>query len=250
MSCHLSIANDANQFFRQFTESQLNPFRIFGTQTISAILLDLVYATRKTLEALKELRERFSTLPPVIGLCKPSLVGHSGQFLESGVEKLVAFPDQERALRVQLRNFLEKSQNDQALQKQIFQPVPPGNLHVVNLKTYELLKNLSHLQKFPLEQLFQSFLQEMEDLVIRLSKALEQGNVSDCERLIISVRSLSGTLGASQMAQVARQMELSLKNGKPDESGLWLPFLIEQFLVLREFFETAPESRANNALLT
>ncbi|MEE4176897.1 MAG: Hpt domain-containing protein [Bacteroides sp.] len=249
LGCQLSIANDSRQFFRKYHESLLNPFQIFGCSPFQGILMDLVNAGHKTLEVLSELHARFSNLPPVVGLCRANIGKQADYFLGEGFDKLIDFPGTENALQAQLRDLLKK--NNKALGKPKAEPLNYqfDSLPVVNLKTYGLFKEFATLQDFPLDDLFHSFFQEMEGFILRLIKQYEEGNYKACQALTTSIRSLSGTLGASQMAQTSRNMEFCLKTGKPEETGDWLPYLIEQFMLLREYFEIQPSVLEETALL-
>lgn len=239
LGCKISIANDSRQFFSQYHESLLNPFSIFGSLPFDGIILDLVNAFQKSLEVLRELREWFPGPPPIIGLCPPSIVCHPEVLKGKGIDTLFAFPAREKTLQEQLRDFLLKSGVARQAHKLDLQKGKSEDLPVVNLKTLGLFRELAVMQSFPLEELLQSFFDEMGSFISRLIGLYERGNIEECERLIISIRSLGGTLGASQLAQTARLMEFSIKAGEGEKIGQWLPYLIEEFLTLRELLEGA-----------
>lgn len=245
----LSIANNSGQFFRHYQESLLNPFRMFGSTPIHGIMLDLVHATNKTLDVLSELRARYSSLPPVIGLYQSNNPMQADSLLEKGFDELIDFPGKDNALHAKLSHFLGEKTRSGLLPKDEDLNDQFDNLPVVNLRTYGLFKEFAFLQDFSLEQLFNSFFEEMESFLLDLIRQYEAGNYPVCKRLTTSIRSLSGTLGASQMAQTSRYMEFCLKTGKPEEMGSWIPYLIEQFMVLRDYFELQPASLKEASLL-
>jgi CheY-like chemotaxis protein/HPt (histidine-containing phosphotransfer) domain-containing protein len=248
-NCQVTPVSDGEQFLRIYNESQLNPLLIFGHTPVSCLLLDLLFASQKTLKILRQLRERFSALPPVIGLCRPQAARHADKYYEKGFNEMIVFPGETQKLSESLKKYLEKT--EKKLNK--FQTDVPidtfDHLPVINLKTYGIFAELATLQQFPMEDLFSSFMNEMDVFINRLIKNFEEGNINECEKLSISIKSLSGTLGASQLAQTARYMEVKLKEKQWQLVGHWLPYLIEKYLILKEYMSEMPLVQKRSPIL-
>lgn len=249
LNCRVTPVSDGGQFLRIYNESQLNPLHIFGQTPVSCLLLDLHFASQKTMEVLRQLRERFTALPPVIGLCRPQAAKHAEKYYEKGFNEMIIFPGQTQKLRDSLKKYLGiKGKKPDKFLKDV--PIDTfDHLPVINLKTYSIFAELAKLQQFPMEDLFTSFLDEMEVFINRLIRNFEEGNINDCEKLSISIKSLSGTLGASQLAQTARYMEVKLKENQWQVAGQWLPYLIEKYLILREYMSEMPAVQKRSPIL-
>ena len=249
LDCEVKVASNQEQFFNQYNESLVNPFRIFGGAPIQGIILDLVHATQKSLDVLFEMHQRFTNLPPVIGFCRPQMAKKTTFFLKNGIEELAIFPGKNQNLQNQLRSFIQKNNKRSGESKPVSISEHPDHLPVINLKTYGMFKELASLQDFTLDQLFQSFLEEMQGFLYHLIREFERENDPACERFVVSIRSLGSTLGASQMAQTARHMEFFFKTGRSTEAGLLLPNLIQQFMTLRDYLQKDPIVLEEPALL-
>ncbi len=249
LNCQVTATSNGRQFIRHYTESRLNPFQIFGQTTVSCLLLDLLHASRKTLEVLGELRQRFSDLPPVVGLCHPQMARHTSNYLQKGFDDMIVFSAGEGHLQNSLKKYMG-GRGSKSGKNPIDTPINVfDHLPVINLKTYALFAELAALQQFPVESLFFSFMDEMDGFVNRLIDHYEQGNSRDCEKLAVSIRSLSGTLGASQLNQTARLLQIKLKEKHWQEAGRWLPYLIEKYLVLKDYMEGMPALAERKPLL-
>jgi DNA-binding response OmpR family regulator/HPt (histidine-containing phosphotransfer) domain-containing protein len=248
-NCRVTPVSDGGQFLQIYNESQLNPLLIFGQTPVSCLLLDLVFASQKTMEVLRQLRERFSALPPVIGLCRPQTAKHVDKYYEKGFNEMIVFTGETQKLRDSLKKYMGRTaRKPDKFQKDI--PIDTfDHLPVINLKTYSIFAELATLQQFPMEDLFSSFMDEMEVFINRLIRNFEEGNINDCEKLSISIKSLSGTLGASQLAQTARYVEVKLKEKQWQLAGQWLPYLIEKYLILREYMSEMPAVQKRSPIL-
>lgn len=249
LNCQVTATSNGSQFIRYYTESQLNPFQIFGQNPVSCLLLDLLHASRKTLEVLAELRQRFSELPPVVGLCHPQTARHAGKYFQKGFDDMIVFSAGERHLQTSLKKYTGRHASKSGNHSN-HSPIDTfDHLPVINLKTYSLFAELASMQQFPVESLFFSFMEEMDGFVNRLIGHYEQGDSRECEKLAVSIRSLSGTLGASQLNQAARLLEIKLREKQWQEAGRWLPYIIEKYLVLKDYMEGMPTMAERKPLL-
>ncbi len=240
LNCQVKVTSNASQFIQYYTESRLNPFLIFEQNPVSCLLLDLLHSSKKTLEVLAELRQRFSELPPVVGLCHQQTARHTSKYLEKGFDEMIVFSTEERHLQASLMKYTGRHASKSGKNQNVSLSDTFDHLPVINLKTYGLFAELASMQQFPVESLFFSFMEEMDGFINRLISHYEQGNSRDCEKLAVSIRSLSGTLGASQLNQAARFFEVKLKEKQWKEAGRWLPYLIEKYLILKDYMEGMP----------
>jgi len=245
-NCRVNPVNDERELFRYYQSSFTNPFGIFAEKSVRCLIFNLIDAGKKTTRILGELRDNFEIMPPVIGLYSQAKLNGSGRYYQKGFDEMIVFPASTEELRNILKKYIdqplflsEKPENPAV--KQALDQLP-----VVNLKTYSVFAELAKRQQFPMHSLFSSFIDEMEAFVISLIRSYEKGDIRQCERLCVSIKSLGRTLGASQVAEAAKYMEMRVKGQQWQEAGQWLPVIIEKYLVLREHLQETPEKKATS----
>jgi two-component system sensor histidine kinase/response regulator len=67
------------------------------------------------------------------------------------------------------------------------------------------------------------YLGEIESLPYQLNECLERGDFLSAKRLMHTIKGISATVGATQMAETARRMELAIQDAPPDApTDVWV----------------------------
>jgi hypothetical protein len=240
LNCNVKVALNQNEFLRFLGESQVNPFGLFGQISFGCLILDVIHSSQKTLEFIRTFKEQFSALPPMLGLSNKNSLKLSKSLFKDDLDEILVLPDQTSVLKQALESFLANNQQINHLSGQIKISQAYEEYPVLNLRSYNLFSELAIKQEFPLETLFRDFINEIEYFVSNLIKEFEAGNYKNCLRQLTSVKSVSGTLGASQLYHISKNIELKIKENQLEEVGNMIPFLIEKFLILKDYFEGMP----------
>lgn len=248
LNCHVNTATDEVDFFRYFQNNFINPFGIFGEKPVSCLVLDMTGPEKKISQILGKLEENLVNIPPVIGLCQSSKYknGYKGDVY--GFDEMVVFPASTLELRNVLRKYIElglhqSGANGGCSLKQSLEEMP-----VIELKTYHLFSEMAQRQKFSLNALLNLCLGEMETIIRGLIRGFEYDDNDDCKRYCQSIISLARTLGASQVALAAKNMEAYIKEEKWADAGYWLPVVIEKFLILKECLPEMPQKNLSASI--
>jgi CheY-like chemotaxis protein len=236
LGCKVSVATNDEKFVQQFHEAQVNAFNIFGNDDYKCLILDLFSASDKSFSALRQLRQTYSSLPPVIGLTTPEQSLKLSNLKSRGFDEVVGYPLPRQEL---IESFYRWIGQEQPAETQNSFGLPPeekfDNYPVMSLRTYSSLSEQAGKNGFSLLPLYTAFLGEMDDYVKQFIKAYEVQDRSIYEPTIIAIKGLCATMGASQVYQVASRIEGFSRNEQPDQVGVMLPFLIEKYLVLKEY---------------
>jgi PAS domain S-box-containing protein len=239
MGCKVSIASNGLQAIEMFRETMVNAFNIFGKIHYDIILMDHIMPVMDGLTALQKLRKDYEKLPPVIVLTADESFAHNQSYLKKGFDNCIIKPVKAAELydkiSLHLKNNLETA------------PVEKFEMHsiedvekkpVINPNTLDLIVGHAQKNNFNIELLFQSFIEDMDRIHEQSLSAIEMNDYNSLKLIVMTVKGLSGNIGASQVHATAKLMDRYIRNEQYEEAKALLPLLTEKYSNFKNKIET------------
>lgn len=118
-----------------------------------------------------------------------------------------------------------------------------GNFPQINPKTLENLRRSTANNPAMLKEIFQSFIEDSEDLMQEINDALNSNNNQMYASAVHSLKGLSGTIGCTRMFEILKLMDLLNKEAQFEESRKGLDILTANFRELEQIIESEIFSR-------
>ncbi len=245
MGCEITIASNFKEAMKFYNETQVNPFNLFGTVKYDFIVMSIFPHLENGISTITGLRKTFYSLPPVFALLEPGLNGSTNRFvrrlLKKGFDDAIVFPNDETHIRSVFQQWKNnKEMLMQKHQRQVFCLSSIDKAPVISLQTYTNFSEQAAKNRFSLAKLYNTFVEEMENYIASFIWSYEKSDAITCEKLITTIRGMSGSMGASQLYLIANQVDIKLKSMQFREVGELLPFLIEKHLVMKDFVSQIP----------
>ncbi|GEM_PF-1990278 len=245
MGCEITIASNFKEAMKFYNETQVNPFNLFGTVKYDFIVMSIFPHLENGISTITGLRKTFYSLPPVFALLEPGLNGNTNRFvrrlLKKGFDDAIVFPNDETHIRSVFQQWKNnKEMLMQKHQRQVFCLSSIDKAPVISLQTYTNFSEQAAKNRFSLAKLYNTFVEEMENYIASFIWSYEKSDAITCEKLITTIRGMSGSMGASQLYLIANQVDIKLKSMQFREVGELLPFLIEKHLVMKDFVSQIP----------
>lgn len=248
LGCNVTSRTDEESLLEVFQESQFNAFNIFGGVQYHCLIFDVFSASQKSFTALKKLKASYTQLPPIIALATPEQAFKPLDFLGLGFDGVIGFPLSEKEFLIQLKKFLGIEISEANIQSStFFLEEKIEALPVISLKTYSTILSQSGKLGMSLQPLYDTFLEELRDYMGQFIRSFESGERSRYEPLIMAIRGLCATMGASQVYQMASTIESYSRQDQENMVGELLPFLIEKYLILEEYINHWQREQSDKA---
>ncbi|MFO7978175.1 MAG: Hpt domain-containing protein [Bacteroidales bacterium] len=240
LNCNVTTETDEESLLECYQESQLNAFNIFGGEKYHCLIFDVFSASQKSFTAIKRLKSTYAQLPPIIALTTPEQSFKPLDFMGMGFDCVIGFPMSEKDFVLKLNKCLgiEHSSGAHISPSQLLDQ-EMDTLPVISLKTYSTILSQSGKMGLSLQPLYDTFLEELKDYMKQFITFYETKDRSHYEPVIMAIRGLCATMGASQVYQMASTIESCSGQEQEDQVGALLPFLIEKFLILEEYINTS-----------
>ncbi len=243
-NCLVDTGKNENEYFRNNQNNLANPFGIFGRRPVSCLVVNMGTPEKKTGSIFGKAAENIENFSPELGLCPSAKVKNAFKEEIKGIGEMVEFPSGAQALRNGLRKYIDLSLHQAEINQHISLKQSLEEFPVINLRTYYLLSELAARQEFSLKSLWSSWVKEMETFFEGLVKSFNNGDSQGCEQYCFSLKNLAGTLGASQLAHAAKNLEKKIKGNQWTEAGHWLPVITENILLLKKFLAEMPQENS------
>jgi len=205
----ITLANDGQEAVNAVKEN-----------TYDAVLMDVQMPVMDGYTATREIRKdgRFKELP-IIAMTANAMAGDREKSLEAGMNDHVAKPIDTKELFSTLAKWIEpgdrKIQVDPAKERleDKTEPEDDSMSELPGISVADGLKKVGGNEKFYHKLLLQ-FLDTNRDSANEIREALEKKDQPLAVRLAHTVKGVAATLGAGALAQVAGELEKTLKTGE------------------------------------
>jgi two-component system sensor histidine kinase/response regulator len=205
----ITLANDGQEAVNAVKEHEYD-----------AVLMDVQMPVMDGYTASREIRKdvRFRELP-IIAMTANAMAGDREKSLEAGMNDHVAKPIDTNELFSTLAKWIEpgdgKIQLDSAKDRleEKAEREDDSMTELPGISVAEGLKKVGGNEKF-YQKLLLQFLDTNRDSANEIREALEKKDQSLAVRLAHTVKGVAGTLGAGELAQVAGELEKTLKTGE------------------------------------
>lgn len=205
--CKIAQAESGSQAIDLVTNA------IAQQQTYDLILMDIQMPDMDGLVTTQKLKSLFPTqLPPVIAMTAYSMEEDRQHFLEAGMDDYIAKPIKATVLIDKVKEYVGVQPVEQT---HIQTPTPQADEPLVlNTAILEQLKKYGSIDL--VKESLAEFEVEASDLIAHIEQACQEQVFEEVLSALHTLKGNAGTLGAEELAAVARQMELRLKSQKTE----------------------------------
>jgi len=236
MGCQVKYASNGQEALHIFQESQINAFNIFGGVRFDIIFLDIRMPILDGFQTIGQLKSNYGDLPPIIALSANSLPEEIAEYQEAGFEdyliKPVTLEDLERIIKkwVVLKQKAQDSRisisNNELKEEFIKTPI-------VNKHTLDVILNTIKGDQSILFELIDVFVDDMDRIHDKIQQALVTDDIASLQLLILTIKGLSGNMGASQLHEISMYIDRCFREEMPEKALEMIPFLVERYFVLK-----------------
>lgn len=195
------------------------------------IFMDIQMPDMDGVETTQELKKRFSKgLPPIVAMTAYSMKEDRDRFMSQGMDDYIAKPIRAQTLVQKVKELMGNIENRKLEQKQkeIAQEA------MVPVLDKEIIDQLNGIGGADLVwSVFEDFVAESNELVAGALEAYKAGDIKTVKSNLHTLKGSGGTVGVSQVAEIARDAEWRLKSDDTSTLAEALPQLekaYERFL--------------------
>ncbi len=195
------------------------------------IFMDIQMPDMDGVETTQELKKRFSKgLPPIVAMTAYSMKEDRDRFMSQGMDDYIAKPIRAQTLVQKVKELMGNIENRKLEQKQkeIAQEA------MVPVLDKEIIDQLNGIGGAELVwSVFEDFVTESNELVAGALEAYKTGDIKTVKSNLHTLKGSGGTVGVSQVAEIARDAEWRLKSDDTSTLAEALPALekaYERFL--------------------
>jgi HPt (histidine-containing phosphotransfer) domain-containing protein len=100
------------------------------------------------------------------------------------------------------------------------------DIPVLNLMTINSIISQANGNEKLIHEIFESFVYDVQNMINQIEIAIKNNDFKQFKLIIHTMKGLSATIGASQLHQIAKEMDLFLKNEQYVEASNCIPSLI------------------------
>jgi CheY-like chemotaxis protein len=234
MGCSVNIATNGEQAINFYIESTMNPFNLFGNITYDIILMDLVMPVMDGYAAINKLRNNFKNLPPVIALTADESLLKDGNINNFGFDDCLIKPVKSKDLYRKLK-FWSRAKVETGIiyedQKVVYNGI--SEKPVVNQNTFKRIQRSAHLSEFSLKEIYETIVDDLENLFKELNTAVGQNDLDRMKFSIITLKGLSGNIGASQLYATTVYIDRLIREDLYDDAVKVIPLLQDKCNVFK-----------------
>ncbi len=241
IGCQVKVASNGKEALDLYKETVVNAFGIFGSVEYDAIIMDMNMPVMDGVASTKELRRTYSELPPVIGLSASVLDNNIEVFDDLGFNDYLTKPVEIDLLAKKLYYWREKNKRERTKPGIISEESfidNVGKYPVINESTINNIIKSAGNNVDNIKNLLNSFIEDMDNYYHRAINAFKDNDETTIRRLIIAIKGLSATIGASQVYEISKRMELYAEEENFDHVKKLFPILTDKYMVFKDFVES------------
>lgn len=239
MGCKVNLASNGAEAIEMLKESSVNAFDIFPDLHYDVILMDHLMPVMDGVTALHQLKKEHEQLPVIIVLTADESFAHDNKYINEGFDDCLIKPVKPNHLLETLTRWKEKISTGSDHEKlKLFTKQDINAKPVVNQNTINLILKTARENRFDVQRLFGSFMEDMEVIYGKTLSAVEMNDQNALNLIVLSIKGLSGNIGASQLHATAKLIDRYLRNDQLEEAKNLIPFLAEKYAVFKSQIES------------
>lgn len=175
------------------------------------ILMDIQMPVMDGITATRELRKKFSNLPPIIGVSANALKADAQHYIDQGLDDYLSKPVKASVLYQIITDWIQAEKKDR------FTSNEPDNLPEaeeklaekadLDLETLKTLKEQTNNDESIIRDLYSTFLLEGDVMMMNIKDALSENDTQLLKESTHSLKGLSATIGAMKVYHICSEMD-------------------------------------------
>lgn len=198
------------------------------------IFMDIQMPDMDGVETTVELKKRFADLPPIVAMTAYSMKEDRDRFISQGMDDYIAKPIRAQTLIHKVKELYGRGEHHVAVVK----PVVEEQAVILPVLDREIIDQLSGIGgKDLVLSVFEDFVTESDELVAGAVEAYAKGDIPTVKSNLHTLKGSAGTVGVSQVAEIARAAEWRLKSDDTSTLSQALPELERAYALFLETYE-------------
>jgi PAS domain S-box-containing protein len=221
----------------------LEAVRMYSEKKYDLILMDIQMPVMDGITATKELRKKYTDLPPIIGLSANVLKADADFYIQEGLDDYIAKPLTPEKLFSTIAVWLNKKAMGQA--KPIdHEPEPSAYseekadtsaiIQDFDMNTYQTIKKLAKGDSEIIKDLYQSFLIEAESTIHEIEQGISNRQDEKFRAAVHALKGLSISVGATSIYELTHRMDKLNKQDMVQESSRMFDSLKKKFDIVKQ----------------
>lgn len=211
-------------------ENGKKALQLFQPHQFDAILMDIQMPIMDGVETTQLLKKQYKPeeLPPIIALSANAMEGDAEKYIRLGLDDYLAKPITFQSLYTKLAKWLLKSEKQHKVS---------SKKEIKNIINIDIIQNLldSVGDNTLLMPLFESFQTDSQQLIAAIQQNWKEEDYENFKKNVHTLKGLCGTVGASQMYENCKSIEIWHKNQELEK----IPDAINQLNHQKKQFEKA-----------
>ncbi|CAG5002877.1 Sensor histidine kinase RcsC [Dyadobacter sp. CECT 9275] len=223
--CTVDLADSGFVAIEKVEKMQLD-----GDQMYDIIFMDIQMPDMDGVQTTQELRKRVAGLPPVVAMTAYSMKEDRDRFISQGMDDYIAKPIRAQHLVYKVKELIGNKLAVKT-ERKAHEVVEEVTLPVLDKEIIDQLKGIGGPDL--VLSVFEDFVQESTGLIDEALAAFEKGDIPTVKSNLHTLKGSAGTVGVSQVAEIARDAEWRLKSDDTSTLAQALPELkraYEKFL--------------------
>ena len=191
------------------------------------VIMDIQMPVMDGITATKKIKETHLKPPIIIGLSANAMEGDAEKFISEGMDDYLSKPIDPPLMfnkiakwfphHVSSKERIEKQRQEQKQTQQTSNQSAPMPTPTINKTVIDKILQLAKGNKAYINTIFESFHNDMENLLGSSAEAIQQQDYQTLTKNIHTMKGLCGTIGASQLHQLTSVFYAQLKANQYDQ---------------------------------
>jgi len=232
--CQVDIAENGQVALQMFDENKHD-----------LILMDIQMPVMDGITATKELRKKYQSLPPIIGVSANALKEDAQHYINEGLDDYIPKPLIPHKVYEKLESWLKQESKRRDVDKKSIRQESPlqksenrniGQPHL-DEKTLDDLNEQTQNNQEILKDLFVTFISEADTLLNKIKTSYESNDHQSAKDLTHALKGLSATVGASRVYDTTSQMDALHKKEDFKKAKELFPDLTQRYQKVRAIIQ-------------
>ncbi len=205
------------------------------------ILMDIQMPVMDGITATKKLKEKSSSLPPIIGVSANALKADAQFYIDQGLDDYISKPVKASFLYQKILEWVrKKNEKDKTYKETNYQAEAEksiGEQPDLDPETLIVLREQTNNDESIIQDFYSTFLQEGDVMMKNIKDALSENNNVLLKESTHSLKGLSATIGAMKVYHICSEMDCLHKKNTYSESNSLFVLLSRYYKKLKIIIE-------------